>query len=76
MEVTYVAVMLDSKEMLVNSAMTSMNVQPGVIFVLKILYAAILTEVMNAGVLMGTMVTVSYVQISMSVLIQLTILVI
>ena len=76
MAVTYVAVMLDSKEMLVNSAMTSMNVQPGVIFVLQILYAAILTEVMNAGVLMGTMVMVSYVQISMSVLIQLTILVI
>ena len=76
MAVTYVAVMLDSKEMLVNSAMTSMNVQPGVIFVLQILYAAILTEVMNAGVLMGTMVMVSYVQISMNVLIQLTILVI
>ena len=72
----YVAVRLDSKEMLVNSAMTSMNVQPGVIFVLKILYAAILTEAMNADVLMDTMVMVSYAQISMSVLIQLTILVI
>ena len=72
----YVAVRLDSKEMLVNSAMTSMNVQPGVIFVLKILYVAILTEAMNADVLMDTMVMVSYAQISMSVLIQLTILVI
>ena len=63
MEVMCVAVKSDSKEMLVNNVMMWTNVKLGVIFVLRIRYVVIPMEVIHADVLMGTMVTVSNVQI-------------